>query len=53
MKKDERVDLYREAQRAVDEIFDGIEGPIVDERAVQRIKHAEKAARRRNKPGES
>ena len=48
MKEDER-----EAQRAVDEIFDEIEEPIVDERAVQRIKNAEKAARKRNKPGES
>ena len=43
MKKDERIDLYREAQRAVDEIFDGIEEPIVDERAVQRTKNPEKA----------
>ena len=53
MKKDEKIDLYKEAQHAVDEIFDGIEEPIVDERAVQRIKNAEKAARRRNKPRES
>ena len=49
MKEDEM-----DAQRDVDEIFDGIEEPAVDERAVQRIKNAEKAARKRNerKPGE-
>ena len=37
-------------QRAVDEIdeiFDGIEDPIVDERAAQRIKNAEKAPRKK------
>ncbi len=43
----------QEAQRAVDELFGGIEEPIVDVRAVQRIKNAENAARRRRKPGRS
>ena len=42
-----------DAQRGIDELFDGIEDSTTDERAVQRIKNAEKAARKRNKPGES